>query len=517
MFNWILSRDKKYYFAKENTTIRADLNFNVYGGGGGGETTTTSHTYYYYKIKFPHNSMDASQIITFYDATGSVLYNLPPYYEFMNYGEGILSIPGSEENSAIEGVSTATYYVFYSADDLIIDYENAQFHISKNIIRSLAETKVTATFEYIHTITPIRDIASVIDGRWDTQVQTQFFAQPPQGYNYAILDLGATKTIQALDIVAGFFKPDDIRRYDIEFSFTLQSSTDNVTYTNISDETKDVRITGGEAVSFEEKDLRIGFQARYIKLVLDDVKQIQFGTVKILTSEVVDGQEVDKVVTIPYSQKKDSDTVLSEGLYVVAITEIAVYNNIILKSEAKLIGSTKLTVAAKGGDTSVSVSDTSEFDPSGTVYIESSDGTLDSFTYTNKTSTSFTGVQGISSYHSINELVTKDEEGDSTLYDRSALLPKLGDRLYKETKIDDNLLYDQSQLDYVAKSHLKEFSKNHDKITVNVAYAPHIQIGHTIKIIEPYNNKKTRYFVGKITDSKGFYTLVLERFPADQT
>ena len=33
MFIWILSKDKKYYYAKENPTVRADLNKNVYGGG----------------------------------------------------------------------------------------------------------------------------------------------------------------------------------------------------------------------------------------------------------------------------------------------------------------------------------------------------------------------------------------------------------------------------------------------------------------------------------------------------
>jgi hypothetical protein len=47
---------------------------------------------------------------------------------------------------------------------------------------------VHATFEYLSVITAFKDIASVIDGRWDTQVQTQFFGNPPQGYNYSILD-----------------------------------------------------------------------------------------------------------------------------------------------------------------------------------------------------------------------------------------------------------------------------------------------------------------------------------------
>ena len=33
MFIWILSKNKKYYYAKENPTVRADLNKNIFGGG----------------------------------------------------------------------------------------------------------------------------------------------------------------------------------------------------------------------------------------------------------------------------------------------------------------------------------------------------------------------------------------------------------------------------------------------------------------------------------------------------
>ena len=33
MFRWILSNDKKYLFAKHNSSIRADLSGNIYGGG----------------------------------------------------------------------------------------------------------------------------------------------------------------------------------------------------------------------------------------------------------------------------------------------------------------------------------------------------------------------------------------------------------------------------------------------------------------------------------------------------
>jgi len=280
------------------------------GGGGGGTTTVTSHTYYYYRIKFPHNSIDPSQTITFYDAFGQILTSIPPYYSFMNYGQGILSVPGTEQQTQIESVSTATYYVFYASSDLVIDYARAEFKISKTLIKAPAQTLVQATFEYLTVITPFRDIASVIDGRWDTQVQTEFFGEPPAGYNYAILDLGSIKNIQAMDIVAGFYRPDEVRKYDINFSMTIQYSLDNIDFYDIGDNTHNFDLNGGSSKSFEEEDLGIGFKARYLKLILEDVKRIE------------------------YSDK---------GRFVVAITEIAIYDKVILNSTATLIPLTLLT------------------------------------------------------------------------------------------------------------------------------------------------------------------------------
>jgi hypothetical protein len=484
-------------------------------GGGGGDATSTSHTYYYYKIKFPHNSIDPNQSILFYDAYGNLVYTLAPNYEFMDYGQGILSVPGTEQNTTVEGVATASYYVFYSTDSLVIDYDKVEFYINKNIIKSLAQTSITGTFEYIHTVTPVRDIGSVIDGRWDTQVQTVFYAQPPEGYTYAILDLGSEQPIQALDIVAGFYKPDESRKFDITFTFTLQSSLDNVLWSLISDKTRNIQLSGGESKSLEEQDLGIDFKARYLKLILDDVKKIEYSTVKIQTTSTVNDEEVTTVQEVPFNQTKSTDTIISSGIYVVAITEIAAYKDIVIKSETKLIKSTRLTSNSLIADNTLYVEDTSEFDSSGTAYIEDVSGVMDSFIYTNKTLTSFTGVTGLTVDHTIDSLVAVDIEGDSTLYDRSFLLPKLGDRLSKNNKVDDNLLYTKEQLDYVAKSYLKEYSKNHDKVSINIAYAPHIQIGQTIMLVDNYNNKNTRYFVAAITDNNGSYTLTCERFPAD--
>jgi hypothetical protein len=483
----------KYFIQHLINTLKSER------GGGGGATTTTSHTYYYYKIKLAHNSIDPSQSIIFYDTFGTILYTMPPYDSNMDYASGTVSVPGTEQNTQVESVSTATYYVFYSTDDIVIDYENAEFKIAKKLIRAPAQTVVKGTFEYLSVITAFRDIASVIDGRYDTQVQTEFFAQPPSGYNYSIIDLGSVKTVQAIDIIAGFYKPDEYRKFDISFNASLQYSINGTDYYDISDKTHNFSMSGGEGKSFEEEDLGTGFTARYLKMVLESVKRVDYG------------------------QTKDAEgNVLREGVYVVALTEVSAYDNIVITSNVTLIPRTLLSadVVIQSADvsgtypTTVTVESTEGFSSSGTAYILNSDGTYDAFNYTSVTATKFMGVSGLNDYHEIGDAVVQTIEGDTSLYDYDTIRPKLGDRIYKTNKVSDSSLFTQAQLDYVAKAYLREFVKNHTKIQVDVLYSPHIQIGDTIKVVDDFNGISQNYFVESIKDNNGFYTLTLAYYPA---
>lgn len=496
-----------------------NINYNKRGGSGG-SSEVSSHTYYYYKVKCPHNSVEPSQPILCYNAYGDLIYTIPAYDTNANYGEGVYSVPGTEQNSTIESVATATYYVFYSSDDLIIDYDNAEFKISKKLIKVPAQTTVKGTFQYYSVITPFKDIASVIDGRWDTQVQTQFFAEPPTGYNYSILDLGSTKQIQAMDIVAGFFKPDDIRKYDVDFNFTLQYSTNGVDYYNISDETHNVHLTGGESHSFEEEDLGVGFEARYLKMVLENVKKLEFGATYITVTSNNRQNLIDQGI-ITSSTANGASVLFKSGTYVVALTEIAAYDNIILKSSATLIPTTTLTedidldgLSSGEFPSSINVQSTVGFDDSGTAYILNSDGTSDVFYYTGKGASFFYGITGISSNHTEEDYVAQELESDTTLYDYNVLLPKLKERTYKLNKIDDNTLFSESQTNYVAKETLREFIKNHNKLQINVLYCPHINVGDTIEIIDPYNDTSTNYFIESVEDSNGYYSLTVSHYPS---
>jgi len=494
-------------------------------GGGGGEVS--SHTYYYYRIKMPHTSLDPSKSIIFYDAYGVEIYTLAPYSEYMDYGMGIVNVPGSEKNLTVESIATATYYVFYSTDNIIIDYEKAEFKIAKKLIKVPAQAVVKATYQYYSVVTIFTDVASVIDGRYDTQVQTIFYGEPPTGYNYAIIDLGAVKTIQALDILTGFFKPDENRKFNVNFKATIQYSLNGTDYYDISDKTNTFSLSGGESKSFEEEDLGVGFTARYLKLLLENVDKIEYSSTKVTVSDTNRQQLID-YGTIDSDTDNGTIVTIQSGVWVVALTEISAFDNIVMKSEAKLIPRTLLSqaISIESGDvsgsypTTVNVDSTTGFDDveSGytykTAYILNDDGTYDAFTYTGLTATSFTGVTGLAESHSVDDAVVQEIAGDTTIYDYNTLRPKLGDRLYKANKVDDNTLYSQSQLDYVAKEYLKEFVKNHTKIQVEVLYSPHLNVGDTIRVIDSFSGIDRNYFIESIKDSNGFYTLVLSYYPS---
>lgn len=454
-------------------------------------TTTTSkkgadvkvETYYYYKLKFAHHSIDTTQDIILYDAYGEEQYRITAGDDGMDYGAGVYVVPGSEENEKIESLSTATYWVFYSTGNLVIDYNNAVFKIHKSLVEFPDETIVKATFEYIHTMTPVAGIAKVIDGRWDTQVQTEFYAEPPQGYNYGIIDLGQTTDIQAIDIVSGFYKPDEVLKMDTDITYTLQYSLDGTNYYNISDKTANVQITSGDTSSFEEDALGIGFQARYIKVVLENVKRIEY----------------------------------KKGIYPVAFTEISAYSDIVLKSEAKLIPTTYLTQATleQSGEQTINVNSTKGFEEpeSGEVASAFIDG--EEFEYSGLTETSFTGCTGLVSSHSPLAYVYQYEETDTDIIDYDGLLQKIGDKLYKKIDINDETLYTQDENDRISKAYLSEFYKNHTKAQVDVMYSPHLLIGDTVRVVDSVNGIDGLYFIESISDNGGStFNLTIGKYPS---
>lgn len=473
----ILQTDVVISSRQETTTTTTE-------GGWSSEPTTETHTYYTYKIYFSHRGLVASQPVYIYGPTGTLLYTLGPNDGAVDYADGVWSVPGSSQNETIEQCSTASYFIMYSTDDLQIDYANATFLINRRLIPNTTEALVTATFEYQTVSTPIADATSCFDGRWDTQTQTTFYAKPPQGFVYASLDLGAVKEIELIDIIAGFYKPDadGRRKFEMTNYITIKYSIDNVNYFEIASETSSFALTSGKTKSFDEKVLGENFQARYFRLIIEDMEKIDY----------------------------------NDGLYAIALVEIAAYSNVVLRGECKLIPTTELTSSYNGSQSTISVKNTTSF-PSGSgwLYLDSGSGiSVSALWYSGKTSTSFTGITGaagIGTYLAANKIYDY-EETDTSLYDNTLLLEKMGDALYKNTNVNE-FLDTQEKVDKRAKDWLKESVKDHTMLDVDLMYAPHLRIGHTVSLNDPYNNTTNNYFVEKITSTEDGTRITIARYP----
>jgi len=213
--------------------------------GGGKSKEVSSSTYYAYSIIFPHTSIHPANPIYLYDSQGILRFTISPGDGNMDYANGILAVDGLEQNSTVEGLSTATYWVMYSEDAIQIDYENVAFRISSALIPDPNLFTVSATFEYWAIAVAVKDIELIVDGRRSTQFQMAFYGQPPQGFHLATLDLGSINKIQAIDIVGGFFKPDEYRRFDMSFDLSMTYSTDGVTFYEIGADTSNFSVESG--------------------------------------------------------------------------------------------------------------------------------------------------------------------------------------------------------------------------------------------------------------------------------
>lgn len=440
------------------------------------------HTYFYYKIYLPHSDVVRSEPIYLYNSTGVLLYTLGPDDPRVNYEEGVWSPEGDEQNATLEGISTATFSINYASSKLIVDFANVLFKIEKDLIPTVSVAEVKADFEYYTTVTPLDSAGNLFDGRWDTQTQTVFYAKPPSGYVYAILDLGQTQPIQAIDIIHGFFKPDDKRSFDISNKYTLQYSLDNVTYYNLCKEAINFNLTGGESISFEREKMGDNFEARYFRLLINDMEKIEYGN----------------------------------GVYVASFVEFACFKDVILIGEAKLLPTTALSAAyagsllsGAGAQVNLSVDSTSYFEDAGTAYLNEIE-----FTYGDTTTTSFLHCSGAGVYAAqpIDTRVAQEIEGDTDIYDDDGLLRFLGDKLSKNTQINE-FLDTQTRADKRAHDFLVEYYKQHTRATVSSLYAPYARVGQTLLVTDNINQISRRYFIEAVQGSNERVSLVIAYYP----
>ena len=275
-------------------------------------------SYRKYWIYLSHSEIDPDQPIVFYNSAGVVLKTLSANDADMNYGEGYYYRDVGEGDAAwIMNVSTASYYIRYSTGKLEILWNQGKFKVHTSMFSSKREDLVTATFTYSAIYTAPGGIERLIDGRYTTQVQTEFNSKPSAGFVWAIIDLGSVKEADALDLIGGFFYPDNdqpSRRFNTTGWYTLQYSPDNVdnfndaTFYDLAQEARNFKLEGGESKSFERKELGDSFELRYIKIIVEDLEQV------------------------PYN----------EGIYVIAFSELAIYKDIVLSGSAYLTSDVNL-------------------------------------------------------------------------------------------------------------------------------------------------------------------------------
>ena len=312
---------------------------SIRGGGGGVQT----QTYYNYQLRLSYQSIDPNYPILVYDQFGSLVYTVQPNDPNMDYGTGQYNVPGSSQNTTIESVSTATFYVAYPQSDVTIDYPNALFYISETIIPQPTDVTVWATFDYITRYTPTSGLASILANNYDNSLTTTFFAPPPQDYPYAIIDLGSVQPIQELDLTCGYFEPDNVTKFNVGFSVTVQYSLDNVNYFDIGTDLVNVAMSSGNSLSFDEKKLGSEFETRYVLILLESVNKIDYSSVQItVTSDNYQTLVNNGIINPNYVGHAvvGDIVVLRDGLWVVAVTSASAYSDIVIKSEGKLIPTT---------------------------------------------------------------------------------------------------------------------------------------------------------------------------------
>ena len=434
-----------------------------------------------YTVIFSHSGIDPTEIIYIYDSVGSILYELGPNDPNVDYTHGLWNVPGTSQNETVLLSSTATYTIMYSSDKVSIDYDNNEFLIYRDLLsQEFREDDVRADFEYQEVTIALDSPGALIDGRPTTQVQVVFYGKPVSGYVIATLDLGETKTIDAVDLTAGFFKPDDLRRVNFTNFYSVEWSLNGTTFFPLCREATNFALGAGESKSWEREELGDDFEARYLRLVLEDAQRVDY----------------------------------KDGVWCVALAELAVYRDVVVIGEALLIPTTILTQATLADDVTINV------DEKVNAFAVPSAGSTElaylgenAFYYTgvDTDNNTLTGCLGVV-VAVIGTRVSQQLEDDTHIYDDDGLLPRIGDKLYKDEEVKESLT-DQDKVNTRAKNWIEEFYKNHSRASSSPIYCPHFDMGQTILVQDDENSISRRYFLENITRQGGGSQTVLAMYP----
>jgi len=296
----------------------------------------------------------------------------------------------------------------------------------------------------------------------------------------ATIDLGDTRIIDAIDLTAGFFKPDEIRRVNFTNFYSIEWSLNGTTFFPLCRESVNFALSAGESKSWEREELGDDFEARYLRLILEDAQKVEY----------------------------------KDGVWCIALAEFAVYRDVVLIGEAKLIPTTLLTQPANNGDGTIYVDEkvsafaTPAVGSSETAYIGETAFTYSAIDITNSALTGCLFVEAAI----VGTRVSQQLVDDTHIYDDDGLLPRIGDKLYKDEAVKKGLT-DQNKVDKRAKDWLEEFYKNHSRASSNPIYCPHFDMGQTILVQDEDNSISRRYFIENITGASAGRNLVLAMYP----
>lgn len=236
-------------------------------------------------------------------------------------GNGTASMPFLEVGSFHSSVSKAKYHVAHPSGHWQVPtspgYEKKYFLIASELfspdnVRAVGETSIKATFDYLTTTPDSLNFDKMRDGDPTTQWQLILYSPLASSNTIFTVDFGATKDIDAIDITAGFFNPDNptdtgfigngARRFDIKNWYSIQYSTNGTDFYYVSKETYNFSLSGGESKSFETDVLGEGFQARYLRLILEQASMVDY----------------------------------LDGRWVVSIVDFSAWTNIMIKADSKL-------------------------------------------------------------------------------------------------------------------------------------------------------------------------------------
>ncbi len=299
------------------------------------------------RIQFAHINLSPAYPIVIYNATTPLL-TIPAgttkeaydqasaadqiQYGVVDYAKGFWYVRNTHPDyAALKNADNADYTILFSDNTWALDSfpdippggktlakiigAGPVFLLSKTVFpdrKKVEEAAFTADFTYKTYIDPSL-WSNITDRRSDTKWQILWSAEPADNLVIVQIDLQETTPVDLIDIVAGFYTTGEayLRKYSFTNAYSLQYSLNGSDYYYIGKDTSGFDLQAGDTASFDSGALGEGFQARYLRILLDKAEKVNYGAADPKTGKIPDA-------------------------WMAALTEIRIYKDSILSGECKL-------------------------------------------------------------------------------------------------------------------------------------------------------------------------------------